>query len=71
MKDDSIVYFIANIIAYIIIFILCLVAILNIFDSMIIRIVLICISFFVCGYIEERILSRYINELVEALMKLM
>ena len=69
MKDDSIVYLIANAIVYIVMFVLCAIAVLNIFDNIIFRIILLVLSLFICGYIEEKILSIFINNLVDFLIK--
>ena len=68
LKDDTVVYFISNTIVYITLFVLCIVLILNMFHNIIVRIILITVSFFFCGYIEEKVLSKYINGLVELLM---
>lgn len=68
MKDDSIVYFIANSIAYLTLYALCLAIMINIFNNVFIKGVLIVVLLLVCGYLEEKVFSRYINELVEKIL---
>ena len=58
-----------NTVVYLLLFALCVLAILSIFDSIILRILLIVISFLACGFIEERLLSRFVNAFVEKIDK--
>lgn len=65
MKDDSFWCGVCNTIIYIVLFVLSVIMILNIFEMFIIRLFLIIFAFVLCGYIEERIISKYINGFVE------
>ena len=69
MKDNGIWYFIANFIMYILIYALCIMAMIKIIENIIIRVIILFILFLACGYVEEKILSRFVNSLVEKLLK--
>ena len=70
MKDDSIIYFITNFIVYIALYAFCLAVLMDIFKNFLIRFVLIVVFLPICGYLEEKIFSRYINELVEKILNI-
>lgn len=70
MKDDSIIYVIANSVAYLIIYILCLVIVINAINNVFARLFLGVVFFLACGYLEEKLLSRYVNELIEKILNL-
>ncbi|MBR1815303.1 MAG: hypothetical protein IJ763_01240 [Lachnospiraceae bacterium] len=56
---------ICNIVIFIILVVLSILVILNIFEEFIVRVVLIVLSLFLCGYIEEKIVSKYVNGFIE------
>ena len=58
-----------NTIVYILMCGLCLFPIFMLVDSIWIRIPLIFVVLLVCGYLEERVISRFVNELVEKFEK--
>ena len=58
-----------NTITYIIIYIVSLYVICRFVDTIIIRIILGIISFFFCGFVEEKILSHYVSSFVVKIMK--
>lgn len=43
--------------------------IINIFKTIVVKILLIIVSFFLSGFIEERFISQYINGFVEYIQK--
>ena len=65
MKDYTFWCGIFNLICLLIIFVISIIMIINIFTMIVARILLIIFSFFLCGYIEERFISQYINSFVE------
>lgn len=67
MKDDVFWCSLCNTIIFLILFLLSVILIIYTFEMFFIRILLILIAFFVCGFIEERILSKYVNSFVEYL----
>lgn len=69
MKDNGIWYFTANFITYILIYALCIMATTQIIENIIIRVIISFVLLLVCGYVEEKILSRFVNSLVEKLLK--
>ena len=58
-----------NTIVYILMCAICLFPILKFVDSIWIQIPLIFVVILVCGYLEERVISRFVNGLVEKLEK--
>ena len=58
-----------NTIVYILMCAICLFPIFEFVDSIWIRIPLIFVVLLVCGYLEERVISRFVNELVEKFEK--
>ena len=58
-----------NTIVYILMCGLCLFPIFMLVDSIWIRIPLIIAVILLCGYLEERVISRFVNELVEKFEK--
>lgn len=69
MKDNGIWYFTANFITYILIYALCIMATTQIIENIIIRVIILFVLLLVCGCVEEKILSRFVNSLVEKLLK--
>ena len=69
MKDYGFLCGVCNTVIYIILFMLSIVIILNIFEMIVVRGILIIISFILCGYIEEKIVSKYIKEFVEYILQ--
>ena len=58
-----------NTIVYILMCAICLFPILKFVDSIWIQIPLIIAVILLCGYLEERVISRFVNELVEKFEK--
>lgn len=58
-----------NTIVYILLCAICMFPIFKFVDSIWIRIPLIFVVLLVCGYLEERVISRFVNELVEKFEK--
>ena len=58
-----------NTIVYILMCAICLFPIFEFVDSIWIRIPLIIAVILLCGYLEERVISRFVNELVEKFEK--
>jgi len=69
MKDNGIWYFTANFITYILIYALCIMATIQIIENIVTRVIILFVLFLACGYVEEKILSRFINSLIEKLLK--
>lgn len=68
MKDYSDWCSILNLISFIIMFVISIIMIINIFKMIVVRILLIILFYFLCGYFEQYILSKYINSFVEYLL---
>lgn len=68
MKDNGIWYFVANLITYTMLNAICLLFIVQIIENFLIRSVILIVLLLACGYIEEKILSRYINNFVKKLL---
>ncbi len=58
---------VCNIVIFIVLVVLSILVIINIFEDFIVRVVLIILSFFLCGYVEEKIISKYVNGFIEHL----
>lgn len=58
-----------NTIVYILMCVLCLFPIFMLVESIWIRIPLIFVVLLICGYLEERVISRFVNGLVEKFEK--
>ena len=69
MKNYTFWCGIFNLICLIIIFVISIIMIINVFKMIVVRILLIIISFFLSGFIEERFISQYINSFVEYIQK--
>ena len=69
MNDNETWYFTANFITYILIYALGIMGMIQIIENIIIRVIILFVLFLVCGYIEEKILSRFVNGLVEKLLR--
>jgi len=69
MKDNGIWYFIANFITYVLVYALCLIAVIKFVENIFIRIVVLFVLLLVCGYVEEKVLSQIVNGFVEKLLK--
>lgn len=69
MKDDSIYYFIANSILYFLMFLICVIICIKLFDNIAVIVIALVFMFFVCGYVEEKILSKYVNYIIEKLLE--
>ena len=69
MKDNGIWYFIANLITYILLYALCIIATIQIIENIFIRVIILFVLFLVCGFVEEKILSRFVNSLIGKLLK--
>lgn len=68
MKGNWIWYNIANFLAYMVLYIIGVAVILHLVNNIIIRVIMFLALFIICGYIEERILSRFVNDLVMRLL---
>ena len=69
MKDNGIWYFIANLITYILIYALCIMVTTQLIQNTIISVIVLFVLFFICGYVEEKILSQFVNCIIEKLLK--
>jgi len=69
MKNYTFWCGIFNLICLIIIFVISIIVIINTFKMIVVRILLIILSFFLSGFIEERFISQYINSFVEYIQK--
>lgn len=69
MKDNGKWYFMANCITYILIYAICLIATIQFIKNIIIRVIVLFVCFLVCGYVEEKVLSRFVNSFIERLLK--
>lgn len=69
MKDNGKWYFVANFTTYMIIYAFCLIVTIQFVGNIIIRVIVLFVLFLVCGYVEEKILSQFVNNFVEKLLK--
>ena len=67
MKNYGFWWGVCNIVIFIVLVVLSILVIINIFEDFIVRVVLIILSFFLCGYVEEKIISKYVNGFIEHL----
>lgn len=65
MDKKGFLCFVFNTITYLILFGIFLIPILFLIDLLVLKILLIVIAFFLCGFIEQWFVSRYINHFVE------
>lgn len=68
VKDDGKLYFIANLIAYILMCVLNTMIIINFIENILLKIIIFLVLLLACGYVEERFLSIYINKFVESII---
>ncbi len=66
--QDVDIYVIFNSLMWIIIFAICLILLILFVGNIIARIILAIVSFVICGFIEERILSKYVNRFVKKII---
>ena len=69
MKDYGFFCGVCNIIIYIALFVVSIIMIINLIEMFVVRFLLIVFSFVLCGYIEEKIISKYVNSFVEYIQK--
>ena len=69
MKDNGIWYFVANFITYVLLYMLCLTIIIQFVGNAFIRVIILLVLLLVCGYIEEKVMSPFVNNFVEKLLK--
>lgn len=69
MKDNGIWYFVANFITYIFMYMLCLMVAIQFVENITIGVVVLFLLLLVCGYVEEKIFSKFVNNFVEKLLK--
>ena len=65
MKDYGFWCGVCNFVIYIALFAASIIIIIDLFEMFALRFILIVLSFILCGYIEERIISKYVNVFVE------
>lgn len=65
MKKNGKWYFIANLITYAILYGISIYITLNFVDLWIVKLIIFIVMLFVCDYIEEKILSRFVNIIIE------
>jgi hypothetical protein len=56
-----------NILSFVILYAICIIMVVNYVSNIIAVILLILLFFPICGYFEEKILSRFINLMIEKL----
>lgn len=69
MKDNGIWYFVANFITYILLYVLCLTIIIQFVENAFIRVIASLVLLLSCGYIEEKVLSQFVNNFIEKLLQ--
>ena len=69
MKDNGTWYFVANFITYVLLYALCLTIIIQFVENAFIRVIILLVLLLVCGYIEEKVLSQFVNNFVEKMLK--
>ena len=68
MKDNGAWYFIANFMTYALLYVLCLIITIQFVQNVFIRVIILLVLLLVCGYIEEKVLSRFVNNFVQKLL---
>lgn len=69
MKNSGTWCTIFNTLVLILLMVLCGILIFNVFESTALRILLIILSFIPCGFLEQWVLSRFVNAAVELFFK--
>ena len=69
MDKEGILCFLFNTLLFLIMFVLCLTMILLCFDSCIVRVLMGIIALLAVGFLEERVLSKYVNGMVKGLIE--
>lgn len=69
MDKEGILCFVFNTLLFLVMFVLCLTMILLCFDSCIVRVLMGIIALLAVGFLEERVLSKYVNGMVKGLIE--
>lgn len=64
-KDDTIYYIIANGVAYLCMFAVCVFVVINLIESVIVRVCVLPVLFLLCGYLEQWVVVRFVNTLLD------
>lgn len=69
MDKEGILCFVFNTLLFLVMFVLCLTMILLCFDSFVVRVLMGIIALLAVGFLEERVLSKYVNGMVKGLIE--
>lgn len=69
MDKEGILCFVFNTLLFLVMFVFCLTMILLCFDSCIVRVLMGIIALLAVGFLEERVLSKYVNGMVKGLIE--
>ncbi len=64
-KDDSVYYLIANLAAYFCMCVVCVFVVINLIESIIVRICVLPVLFLLCAYLEERVVVKFVGILLK------